>query len=181
MKSSWMLLPISQVKRILTTIVVFGLLPFCFATDCHQRHRRGSRYLIPKGYIGWIKVNYKVEGAQALPIEDNLYLFKVPFDGRINAPSDIEYGSSHEEYYYYSDSRREELHGTGWGHGGMLWGQFNGRAGGSKKESLETYQYFFVGSEEQFRKCGSEKENDGHPKVGPLNEAVLTKCLIGIS
>jgi hypothetical protein len=146
-----------------------------FRTMGEQR-RRASRYLIPKGYVGWVKIDFQIKGAAPLPIEEGFYLFQFPADGKIKTSSGIEYGAANDEYYYFAGENREKLTVSGWGAGGMVWGQFNGNSQGLNNQPLEIHEYFFIGSEEQFKRCGAEKDEQYHPKVGPMDPAVLIKC-----
>lgn len=41
------------------------------------------RFLIPEGYVGWIRVDFDVSGAPRLPIEDGFYIFEFPESGRL--------------------------------------------------------------------------------------------------
>lgn len=52
--------------------------PLLGLTSCHEEKRRPSRYLIPDGYVGWVRIDYKIKEAPALPIEDGFYLKKLP-------------------------------------------------------------------------------------------------------
>ncbi|HYV03646.1 MAG TPA: hypothetical protein VFB82_03615 [Blastocatellia bacterium] len=92
---------------------------FCAAasTSC-QKQRRPSRYLVPKGYVGWVKILFKVKDAPPLSVEDGHYLFKIPTDGKLETSSDIEFGVASDDYYYYSEDtrerRRDDLGGIQW-------------------------------------------------------------------
>src|SRR5688500_10239753 len=57
--------------------VVLSLFLILSSFGC-QSERRPSRYLIPEGYVGWVKVRYSVQGAPALPFEGDHYLMHVP-------------------------------------------------------------------------------------------------------
>jgi hypothetical protein len=123
--------------------------------------------LIPNGYVGWVRIDFKIKHSSALPVEDGYYLVKLPTQGHIQTSSDIEYGWATDEYYYYSNGKREVLASTGWGEGGMIWGQFNGSRQGPDEPP---YQYFFVGTEEQFKEFGvTLKGENGRPLVGPVS------------
>ena len=134
-------------------------------TSCHQERRRPNRYLIPDGYVGWVRIDYKVKEAIALPIEDGFYLIKFPSDGHLLTSTPSEYGWAADEYYYFSDADRKPLNATGWGGGGMIWGGFSGSVQGAD----ETYEAVFVGTEEQFKSLGvNSKDENGRPRVGPI-------------
>jgi hypothetical protein len=151
--------------------LILILLAFSGSTACQEKQRRSSRYLIPEGYVGWVRVNFNVKDAPALLIEEGYYLFKFPPDGKLNTSSAIEYGWGNDEYYYYSSNTRQKLKATGWGSGGMIWGDFNGAAQSAQGTAEPPHQFFFVGTEEQYKKYGInvEKDDANHPKVGPID------------
>src|SRR6185436_15204484 len=74
-------------------------------TSC-EKQRRPSRYLIPEGYVGWVQINFGVENAPEIPIEDGHFLFIFPSAGLIETSSEIQYGSATDDYYYYSGNSR---------------------------------------------------------------------------
>src|SRR5215217_7412270 len=51
------------------------------------------KVLIPRGYVGWIRISYAVAGAPALPVERGEYLAKVPSCGLL-ASSTMPQGSA---------------------------------------------------------------------------------------
>jgi hypothetical protein len=44
---------------------------------------RTHKLLVPKGYVGWIRVEFGVPGAPLLPREDGLYVMRIPPSGRL--------------------------------------------------------------------------------------------------
>jgi hypothetical protein len=155
--------------KILRLITLRFVLVLCVASTsaaCQEQRRRPSRYLIPEGYVGWVRIDFNIKDAPSLPIEDGQYLFKFPSSGRIQTSSDIEYGGANDDYYYYSGDTRRLLKSTGWGKGGMIWAGFNGKA----QDEKEVYEYFFVGTEEELKEFGWEEKDEAgiHPKVGPI-------------
>ncbi len=143
------------------------------ASSC-EKQRRPNRYLIPDGYVGWVKVYFNVKDAPALPIEDGYYLFKFPASGILRTSSVPEFGVASDEYYYYSDNTRHRLKTSFYGEGGMIWGGYDGSSGtASMGESTENipeekkarYKGFFVGTEDVYTKHGLGKENE----VGLIN------------
>jgi len=116
--------------------------------------RRPGRYLIPEGYVGWVTIKYRVKDAPALPIEDGRYLINLPASGHAQTSSEQEYGWANDDYFYYSpDGRRRQLKVTGWGSGGMIWGQSNGKEMANGNEVI--FERFFVGTEEEFKRKGA--------------------------
>ena len=134
---------------------------------CQGRPRRPSLYLIPEGYVGWVRINFGVEGAPTLSLEDGYYVFRFPPTGIIQTSSAFEEGYAEDKFYYYSSSGdvRRPLHGSISGEGGMIWGEAAGGTQGQK----EIHQYFFVGTEQQFKEFGlKNRDKDGNPKVGSM-------------
>lgn len=95
--------------------------------------RRPVRYWIPAGYTGWVKINFRVPNAPALPMEDGNYVAQIPANAQLETSSDIEYGTAKDEYYYYETGGKRPLKHTTFGGGGMIWGGFNGQQ--SKQQS----------------------------------------------
>jgi hypothetical protein len=157
------------------TIVLLVTTVVSFPGGAQERRRRPSRYLIPEGYVGWVKVNFRVNGASALPIEDNHYLFKFPPSGVLQTSSDIEYGvASDDDSFYYCGDIRRKLDLTTWDGGGLIWGGYNGWSGNKFAERTDVHQGFFVGTEELFKTLGADKDENYHPKDGPLDKSKLT-------
>jgi hypothetical protein len=126
-----------------------------------------SRYLIPEGYVGWIRIDFKVADAPPTPVEDGYPLYKIPTSGILQTASGFEYGEGlPDEYYYYSgNSRRqlkEELKDGAWT-GEMI--QRSWTSGTDKP-----VMYFFVGTKEDFSKYAKYKGRE-EPLVGPVTKA----------
>ena len=135
-------------------------------TACLQESAR-RRFLIPNGYVGWIKIDYDVEGAPALPIEDGFYLLKFPPSGHLQTSSPNEFALLQDEHFYYSGSDRAPLKQTGWGGGGMVWAGYSG----SSAVGPEKYGGLFIGTEEQYKSVGMyRKDENGRPMAGPIVE-----------
>lgn len=117
-----------------------------------EHERRPSRYLIPDGYVGWVKIYFEVSDAPTLPIEDEHYLFVFPPTGIIKTSSKEEFGvSSYDDYYYFVGNKRQPLKQTVWGAGGMIWGGHTG----------SDFQGFFVGTESQYRMYAAYQDKPG--------------------
>jgi len=148
-------------------LLLFVILASSFAMHACQQQRTPSRYLIPQGYVGWVRIDFSVSGAPQLLKENGHWNFTFPDSGKIQTSSEMEYGAVDDEYYYYSGNSRTSLKETGWGDGGMIWGGFNGKKEGNDQK---IYQYFFVGTEAQLSEFGlKSKDEDGHPKVGNIH------------
>lgn len=101
------------------------------------------RYEIPAGYRGWVQVEV---GNQHCPSSVHLGRFRIY---RVDAKghgctSDLAPEGWRIVKYNYvlPDGARQELPTTGWGNGGMIWGENYG--------VLPTRTAFFVGTEQQF-------------------------------
>lgn len=110
--------------------------------------RHPTKYLIPTSYVGWVRIEH-TDGAAPLEYSKGIYICRVPASGVVQTSSPIENGWAEDEYFYFSeagDLRR--LHETGWGQGGMIWGnQVEWKQGSKDKTEL-----FYVGSEQDFRR-----------------------------
>ena len=161
--------------KILTSHIRIRLL--CLAallalTSCQTETRRPIRYLIPQGYVGWVRIEFGIPHASALPVEDDSYLIRFTSEGYIQTSSPIEYGAASDDYYYYSENGREPLPSTGWGKGGMIWGRSNGLRVGAEDRP---YEHLFIGTEEQFKTIGANmmRGEDGRPIVGATQVSEL--------
>jgi hypothetical protein len=67
------------------------------------RHSTPERWIIPAGYVGWLRLDYSVEGAPPLPLEGGRYVVRVPLSGRV-ATSTVNDPSVDNNEYYAQDS-----------------------------------------------------------------------------
>lgn len=118
--------------------------------------RHPTRFLIPKGYIGWIKIEYG-RNAPPLKMSNGKYICQIPASGVLATSSSLEEGWAKDEYLYYSDDGSTEvLRDTGWGGGGMIWAGSMGGDSTMRKQFTET---FYVGSEDQFHRNEGQQTN----------------------
>ena len=147
--------------------------------SCTETPATPGTYLIPDGYIGWLRVDYNLENALGLAIEQGRQLYLFPPSGRLQTSSTLEYTRGRDvSYYYSSNNSRLPLKSTDRGGGGMIWGEFKNSMACSRGETKECYEYIFVGSEELYEKYKDRQfrlnesgyfERDGQlPKVGPI-------------
>jgi hypothetical protein len=116
--------------------------------------RHPTIFLIPKGYIGWIKIEY---GRNALPLEMSAgkYICRIPASGVLATSSPLEEGWAKDEYFYYSeDGSTEVLPDTGWGRGGMIWAA---SVSGISPTAKQFTQTFYVGREDQYHRNESHQ------------------------
>ena len=127
-----------------------------------QATRPASRYLIPDGYVGWVRVEYGVNGAPALPVEDGRVVLRFPADARLQTSSPERFGWAKDEFFYVRDGGLRPLAQTGTAGGGSIWGRLNGEA--MTVTGKRQYEEFFVGSETQFRQAVDLKQDAPHPQ-----------------
>ena len=130
------------------------------------------RFLIPEGYVGWIRVDFDVPGAPALPVEDGFYIFKFPESGRLQTSSGDVVESRRNEFRYYSTEGSYQLKVVGPIEKRMVHGEFSGPGPGHIAPVPNHYRYIFIGPTDVFdRYQASDQrlgphESDGYPKVG---------------
>lgn len=128
---------------VLIAAIVFGPA----ALDLTLHRRPPERFLIPAGYIGWVKIEYRRAGAPPLPFENGRRVLMISPDGTLKTSSDPHPGRGEDEFFYYAGDHRTHLPNAGVCKGGMIWG-------------LETlvddrtstpFTRFYVGTESQYR------------------------------
>jgi len=127
--------------------------------DARHSIRHSSRFLIPEGYVGWVRVEFQIKDAPLLPVEGGECLFKFPPSGLLRTSSSEEYGWAKDHYFYYSEKGARILPDTPPGGGGLIWGKINAEESGplGKKK----YEEFFVGTEQQFGEQTRGEQNAG--------------------
>jgi hypothetical protein len=121
--------------------------------------RRSSRFLIPEGYVGWVRIEFQVVGAPVLPTERGAYVFRFPASGLLRTSSPEEFGWAKDQYFYYSERSSRMLPDSSPGGGGLVWGKINGEE--TDSQGKRRYEEFFVGTQQQFA-----EQTSGEPKVG---------------
>jgi hypothetical protein len=119
--------------------------------------RHPAKFLIPEDYVGWVEVKYGEMSAPALQLNNGTFRYQIPDSGLLSTSSPLEEGWAKDEYFYYSkDGALHGLKETGWGFGGMIWGNTNEwqqSPSGSKPKQVAAY--FYVGTEEQYHRAES--------------------------
>ena len=123
--------------------VLFG--PAAFDLVFHRRSP--ERFLIPTGYSGWVRVDYRQKGAPPLSTEDGRLLLKLNARGTLQTSSDPLSGHGSDDYFYYSGDRRTPLSNAGVCKGGMVW-QIETMV---DEPTSTPFIRFFVGTEDQYR------------------------------
>jgi len=153
----------AKLVLVIRILVVVGA-TFSIAS-CQGKERTPHRYLIPDGYVGWVRVDFAVKGAAEITSEDASHVFRIPENGLLRTSSTLSYGVARDEYYYYFGDSLRKLPSTRSGAGGMIWAGFNGSSTDGPNNHI--YEYFFVGTEEQFEANGKpDLTAGGRPRVG---------------
>ncbi len=109
--------------------------------------RGSARFVLPAGYVGWVRVEFGVSGAPPVPVEDGQYVFRIPRSGLLKTSSPEQYGWGKDRYYYDTGRGYSSLP-TGQRQDCLIWGLINGEEGGTSGK--QPYQEFFVGTRQQF-------------------------------
>lgn len=139
---------IAGVVTILLVALLIGLATWSHAGQ-ESAASQPARYLIPEGYVGWVRIEFEVPGAPTVPMEDGEYLFKVPPTGVLKTSLKLQKGGPKARYYYYSEERKQQLSDRSQDAKRLVWGRISGTVSGLSGE--KSYEEFFVGTEQQFR------------------------------
>jgi hypothetical protein len=150
-----------------------------------EKGRRPYRYLIPEGYVGWVRVDFNVKDAPELPIEDGYYLLKIPPTGYLQTSSDDDDPKLHIAEYYYvcGEARHRLIVNTGLDEC-RIWQKFSGYIGGYQLDDRPLkYRYLFVGLRDEYhreRYIGGNLHRialgeDGYPKPGSKSNLICQK------
>lgn len=130
------------------------------------------RFLIPEGYVGWIRIDFDVAGAPEIPIEDGFYVFKVSKSGRLQTSSSDLVESTRNQFFYYSGATKYRIKLGGPLDGRLVQEEFSGPGSGHLPPVPNHYRYIFIGplkALEAYRATDPKarpKEPDGYPRVG---------------
>jgi hypothetical protein len=132
--------------------LLFG--PAAFDLAFHRRPP--ERYLIPAGFTGWTRIEFRRRGTPPLPTEDGHRLLKLDAQGKLSTSSDPQSGHGKDDFYYYTPSmpggaasseHRTPISNAGVCKGGMIW-----EVQTMVDEPTSTpFARFYVGSEAQYR------------------------------
>jgi hypothetical protein len=102
---------------------------FSVLVACSNRPH-SERWIIPKGYVGWLRLDYGVAAQPPLPVEGRRYLVRIPPTGRIQTSTagrwgrDIEFAVEEPDGRHPLEKPHKELsqrygvqvqHSTAWG------------------------------------------------------------------
>lgn len=131
-----------------SVILVAGLF-FLFLVSSQKG--ADQTYLLPMGFEGCVLVNYEVEGAPPLKIEDNEIVYHVPEDGIIDTSSPMDFGWVSEEHSGSYRSRAFYVDQAGNTMQELPQEKIRFGANGSMKEEGKperTYYYQLIGDED---------------------------------
>jgi hypothetical protein len=131
---------------------VFG--PAAFDLVFHRRPP--ERFLIPAGYSGWVRVDFRQKAAPPLPMEDGHRLLKLNEQAALQTSSDPQPGHGKDDFFYYTGDRRTPLSNAGVCKGGMVW-QIETMV---DDRNSTLFTRFFVGTENQYRQAVDPTGND---------------------
>jgi hypothetical protein len=135
-----------------TLILVIGLVAW-LNVAARKATRPTSRFLIPDGYTGWVRVEFEVQGAPPLPMDAGQNVLTIPPSGLLQTSSAEQYGWAKDSYYFSSNAGARPIPDSG--AQALIWGKINGEKSGSSGK--RKYQQFFVGTEQQFREQAGDK------------------------
>ena len=127
--------------------------------------RHPTKFLIPAGYVGWVAVKHGEMKAPPLQINSGNFICQIPPDGLLVTSSPLEQGWAKDEYFYYSqDGSTHALVETGWGRGGMIWGNSNEwLQAPSGSTPVQITEYFYVGPEARYHHSVDSNESRRRP------------------
>jgi len=117
-----------------------------FVLDLFLHRRPPTRFRIPEGYVGWVRIQYGVATAPPLTREGKYWVIAIGSDGKAQTSGQPPEGWASDQFFYQSGSQLRTLSNAGWCKGGMIWGEEIER-----DRSSAMVETFYVGSEDQFR------------------------------
>ena len=167
------IMPVTAVRKALLTLLAIALLGA--TPNCAQRHHVVYRFVLPKDYIGWVRVDFEVKDAPELAQQDIRRGAKatviVPQNGVVETSS-IFIGSTWESYelYYRDDDRLVPIPKTLYSSKFMLDGFSTTLRDDTGKPKALSW-YFLIGPKSLRAKYPIEsylKEDARLPQPGPM-------------
>jgi hypothetical protein len=166
--------------------LVFLILPLILLSHvgCEDEHRRPAKIYLPQGYVGWVRIEYGVQGAPEL--ERDFFgpweYQRFPPSGLLQTSSKLYDGAASVNYFYYSANDVTPLPDQMINGGLISWCVL--KSDGTRLE--RNFLTFFVGPTEGYEKHKQELERfrkgdcqyvieslEDLPKVGNLGEQQL--------
>src|SRR6202158_5831378 len=82
----------------IATLLLLVALGAWFSINARNSTPRSMRFLIPEGYSGWVRIEFEVPGAPALPEEAGQPLLQIPPSGTLRTSSPEQYGWGDNSY-----------------------------------------------------------------------------------
>jgi hypothetical protein len=117
-------------------------------TSALKLWRLRSRYIIPKGYRGWVRVYYRERGAPLSPTSGDFNVLRIPASGILHTSSDLR-NDSGDAQYVFSDGNPISASGLP----PPIWGGDHIGCDGRTP-----YQVFFVGTDRQYERAPKDKD-----------------------
>lgn len=110
----------------------------------HDRSLPLSKFLIPEGYVGWLRVEYDVECFPPVPVVDGVRILRFAGANVLKTSSPMPEDAAERQYFYYAADGSERNLAADYRNGnGMIWQETPGSRGGKMRMFI-----FFVGTEE---------------------------------
>ena len=111
----------------------------------HDRSLHVSKFLIPEGHVGWLRVEYEVQCFPPIPVEDGVRIFRFTDANVLETSSPMPEDAAERQYFYYAaDGSERDLAADYRAGNGMIWQETPGSRGGKMSMFI-----FFVGTQEQ--------------------------------
>jgi hypothetical protein len=112
---------------------------------------RASRFLVPEGYRGRLRLDCDIGDQPAVPRDGGVSIFRFPDGGTLRTSSSCPAAGPQNVYSYYSrDGSTHVVPNNYWDGNGLIWGEYNGIRGNDVVKFG-----FFVGTEEEYTKATS--------------------------
>jgi hypothetical protein len=138
------------------TVYLLLTLLLLSAAGCEREHRRPANIYIPDGYVGWVRLEYEVQGAPEL--ERDFFgpweYQRFPPSGLLQTSSKLHDGAATANYFYYSDSGTQPLPDEMINGGIISWCIV--KPDGQRLE--RDFMTFFVGPKKEYKKHEQELE-----------------------
>jgi Family of unknown function (DUF6843) len=134
-------------------IAAFVLGPAAFDLIFHRQ--APERFLIPSGYKGWARIDFRQKDAAPLAIENGRTLLKLDDRASLRTSSDPPSLHGKDEFFYYSGDHRTPLSSRGVCKGGMVW-QVETMV---DERNSTPFVRFFIGTEAEYRHAVDPNNN----------------------
>jgi hypothetical protein len=113
----------------------------------HDQNLPISKFLIPEGYVGWLRVEHDVECSPPIPVEDGMRIFRFTGASVLKTSSPLPDQEAERQYFSYAvDGSERNLAADYRSGNGMIWQERPGSRAGKLRMFI-----FFAGTEEQFK------------------------------